>query len=348
MLRRRRGARARRCWCCAATSRRARAGCCCTAATEAPKRSPPPSRRDVAAPARARCRPRPARSTLEAKGRVTFTAIARVLLRRHLRRTILGLSLMIAQAFAYNGVFFTYALVLSSFYGVPSERIGLYLLPFAFGNLLGPIVLGPLFDRVGRRTMIAVTYVAQRRADRADGGRDDRAAGSTPSSQTALWSASFFVASAAASSAYLTVSELLPGRAARDGDRALLSPSAPRPAASRRRRCSARLLETGSRSASSIGYLVGAALMIAAGVVAAILGVAAERKSLETLNALPDVTPAPTRPGRRVTGVAFPAAGMPGPIERLPPSTTCWSVRRASGRLLRVSSTRAAAPSAAH
>src|SRR6185369_1958996 len=73
---------------------------------------------------------------LEAKGRVTFASIARVLLRRHRRRTILGLSLMIAQAFAYNGVFFTYALVLSTFYGVAPERIGLYLIPFALGNLL--------------------------------------------------------------------------------------------------------------------------------------------------------------------------------------------------------------------
>ena len=80
--------------------------------------------------------------TLQAKGRVTFAAIARVLLVGHLRRTILGLSLMIAQAFAYNGVFFTYALVLSRFYGVPSGRIGLYLIPFAFGNLLGPVASG--------------------------------------------------------------------------------------------------------------------------------------------------------------------------------------------------------------
>ncbi len=84
----------------------------------------------------------------------------------HPRRTILGLSLMIAQAFAYNGVFFTYALVLSRFYGVPPGRVGLYLIPFALGNLLGPWLLGWLFDRVGRRPMIALTYIGDRRAHR--------------------------------------------------------------------------------------------------------------------------------------------------------------------------------------
>ena len=69
---------------------------------------------------------------------------------------MLGLSLMVAQAFAYNGVFFTYALVLSRFYGVPAGRIGLYLLPFAAGNLLGPVRARALFDTVGRRVMIAL------------------------------------------------------------------------------------------------------------------------------------------------------------------------------------------------
>ena len=88
---------------------------------------------------------------LEAKGRVTFAAIARVLLRHHRRRTLLGLSLMIAQAFAYNGVFFTYALVLAKLYGVPPGRIGLYLIPFGLGNLAGPILLGSLFAWRWRR-----------------------------------------------------------------------------------------------------------------------------------------------------------------------------------------------------
>src|SRR6202034_3425458 len=90
--------------------------------------------------------PAPGRSSRLVVGRSpTFAAIARTLLHDHPRRTILGLALMIAQAFVYNGVFFTYALVLARYYGVPSGKVGLYLLPFAAGNLLGPIALGRLF-----------------------------------------------------------------------------------------------------------------------------------------------------------------------------------------------------------
>jgi hypothetical protein len=69
--------------------------------------------------------------------------------RRYPRRVVLGLSLMGAQAFLYNAIFFTYALVLVRYYGVPEGRVGLFLLPFAAGNFLGPLVLGPLFDRIG-------------------------------------------------------------------------------------------------------------------------------------------------------------------------------------------------------
>jgi MFS family permease len=232
--------------------------------------------------------------TLEAKGRVTFGAIARVLLRRHRRRSILGLSLMVAQAFAYNGVFFTYALVLSKFYGVPSGHIGLYLIPFAVGNLVGPLVLGQLFDRVGRRRMITVTYAASGLLLIVAGYGLTRH-WFDAATQTAAWCVVFFVASAAASSAYLTVSELFPvelrgmaialfyavGTAAGGvGAPALFGA----------------LVETGSRERVFAGYLVGAALMLVASAVAAVLGVSAEGKSLETINALDDV--AESAPGR--------------------------------------------------
>jgi len=221
---------------------------------------------------------------LEAKGRVTFVAIARVLLRRHLRRTVLGLSLMIAQAFAYNGVFFTYALVLSRFYGVPAERIGLYLLPFAAGNLLGPLVLGHLFDTIGRRTMISLTYVVSGVLIAVTGF--GLAQGwLTAASQTFLWCAVFFVASAAASSAYLTVSELFPVElrgmaialfyAVGTAAGGLFAPA-----------LFGALLDSGSRANVFSGYLVGGILMVAAGGVAAWLGVPAEGKSLELLNEL--------------------------------------------------------------
>ena len=218
---------------------------------------------------------------LEAKGSVTFGAIARELVQHHPRRTILGLSLMIAQAFAYNGVFFTYALVLVSFYGVEPSAVGLYLIPFAIGNLLGPLVLGTLFDTVGRRVMIATTYLGAAALivlaglGLARGWLD-------ATTQTALWSAAFFVASAAASSAYLTVSELFPvelrgmaialfyaiGTAAGG----LVAPA-----------LFGALVQTHERSRVFHAYLVAAALMAAGGIVAAFLGVPSERKSLEEL-----------------------------------------------------------------
>jgi MFS family permease len=222
---------------------------------------------------------------LEAKGSVTFSAIAHELAVHHPRRTILGLSLMIAQAFAYNGVFFTYALVLVAFYDVPPSSVGLYLIPFALGNLLGPLVLGPLFDTLGRRVMISTTYlvaavlIALAGLGLAQGWLD-------AVTQTALWSAAFFVASAAASSAYLTVSELFPvelrgmaialfysvGTAAGG----LIAPV-----------LFGALVQTHERSRVFHAYLVGAGLMALGGVVAAFLGVASERRSLEELAKLP-------------------------------------------------------------
>jgi len=223
-------------------------------------------------------------SKLEAKGSVTFSAIAKVLLQRHLRRTLLGLTLMIAQAFAYNGVFFTYALVLSRFYGVPGAHVGYYLLPFAAGNLLGPLFLGHLFDSVGRRPMIALTYGLSGVLI-AVAGFGLAHAWLTAASQTILWCAVFFVASAAASSAYLTVSELFPVElrgmaialfyAVGTAAGGLLAPA-----------LFGALLDTGRRENVFVGYLVGAVLMVVAAVVAAIFGVSAEGKSLETLSEL--------------------------------------------------------------
>ena len=217
------------------------------------------------------------------KGSVTFRAIGHTLVRRYPKRTALGLTLMTAQAFAYNGIFFTYALVLQRYYGVPSGHVGLYLIPFAAGNLLGPIVLGGLFDRAGRRWMISVTYGASGVLIALTGYALERG-WLTASTQTALWSATFFVASAAASSAYLTVSELFPvelrgiaialfyavGTAAGGlGAPALFGA----------------LVETGSAGERVFdGYLVGAALHgRSPSVTAAILGVPAEGKSLEQI-----------------------------------------------------------------
>jgi MFS family permease len=216
------------------------------------------------------------------KGSVRYAEIARVLLRKHLKRSILGFVLMVSQAFAYNAIFFTYALVLSRFYDIPGEKVGLYLLPFALGNLLGPILLGRWFDTWGRRKMIALTYAIAGTLLAITG--DLFAQGYlTAVTQTALWSCVFFVASAAASSAYLTVSELFPVElrgmaialfyAVGTATGGLAAPA-----------IFGALIQTGSRVQVMKGYFFGAALMIAASCVAAIIGVDAERKSLEELN----------------------------------------------------------------
>ncbi len=138
-----------------------------------------------------------------------FGIILRTMFGKHRKRSILGLVLMGSQAFLYNAIFFTYALVLSNFYHVPSDHTGLYLVPFAIGNFLGVLILGRLFDTLGRRTMISATYGVSAILLAVTGYLF--AAGTLGAfSLTALWSVIFFFASAAASSAYLTVSEIFP------------------------------------------------------------------------------------------------------------------------------------------
>lgn len=197
----------------------------------------------------------------------------------HRRRSFLGFVLMLTQAFFYNAIFFTYSLVLMRFYGVPAQSVGGYLLPFAVGNVLGPIVLGHLFDTVGRRKMIAATYGISGLLLAATGWLF-HAGLLTARTQTICWMIIFFVASAAASSAYLTVSEIFPleiralaiaifyafGTLAGGVGAPILF---------------GWIIGTGSRTALLAGYLVGAALMIIGAIVEAWLGVDAERKSLE-------------------------------------------------------------------
>jgi MFS family permease len=224
--------------------------------------------------------PGPAR-TLEVKGSVSFRSIAQVLFRQHVRRSLLGLSLMVAQAFTYNGIFFTYALVLGRYYGVPADRVGVHLLPFAAGNLAGPLVLGHLFDTWGRRKMIGATYGVSGLLIAVTGYALARG-WLTAASQTALWCAVFFVASAAASSAYLTVSELFPVElrgmaialfyAVAIATGGLVAPT-----------LFGALIQTGSLARVFIGYAIGAALMLIASAAAFALGVSAEGKSLEQI-----------------------------------------------------------------
>src|SRR3989442_2938030 len=127
----------------------------------------------------------------------------------HRRRSFLGFVLMSTQAFFYNAIFFTYALVLMRFYAVSEQNVGEYLLPFALGNVLGPLLLGHLFDTIGRKQMITLTY-GLAGILLALTGWLFHAGVLTAQTQTIAWTIIFFIASAAASSAYLTVSENFP------------------------------------------------------------------------------------------------------------------------------------------
>jgi len=201
----------------------------------------------------------------------------------HRQRSILSFSLMVTQAFFYNAITFTYGLVLLRYYHVPAEKLGLYLVPLALGNLCGPILMGKLFDTIGRKKMIAGTYI---------GSGLLLVVASwlflqgmlTVATQTLAWSVVFFVASSAASSAYLTVSEVFPLEI-----RALaiaifyacgtFAGGAFGPA------LYGYIVGTGSRTLLFWGYIAGAVVMIAGGLMEVWLGVDAERKSLESIAA---------------------------------------------------------------
>jgi MFS family permease len=200
----------------------------------------------------------------------------------HRKQTLVGLALMVAQAFFYNALFFTYALVLQRFYNVPGDHVGWYLLPFALGSFLGPLLLGRLFDTVGRRPMIAFTYGISAIL-LAITGYLFKIDVFGPVGQTAAWMVVFFFASAAASAAYLTVAETFPLEiralaiavfyALGTGIGGVSGPL-----------LFGALVETGSRDNVLIGYLVGAVLMAVAAVVGGLFGTAAEGKSLEDVS----------------------------------------------------------------
>jgi MFS family permease len=224
-----------------------------------------------------------------AAGRIRFAASSRTplarmvlaIVRDYPQRAVLGLVLMSAQAFFYNAIFFSYALVLTRFYAIPSASVGWYILPFALGNFLGPVLLGPLFDWLGRKSMIAFTYAISG-VLLAIVGYLFRQGLLDAVELTACWTGVFFFASAAASAAYLTVSESFPLEA-----RALaialfyavgtalggiVSPW-----------LFGVLIGSGERGAVFEGYLLGAALMIVAALTEVAIGVKAERQPLESV-----------------------------------------------------------------
>jgi len=197
------------------------------------------------------------------------------------KRSLVGLTLMVAQAFFYNAIFFTFALVLTDFYGIGASDVGWYILPFAAGNFLGPLLLGRLFDTLGRRSMIAATYGISGLLLAISGYLFSIGALSAQG-QTIAWMVIFFFASPAASAAYLTVSETFPLEvralaialfyAVGTGVGGVAGPA-----------LFGALIDTGSRVSVFAGYLVGSVLMVVAAVVAWRFGVAAERRSLESV-----------------------------------------------------------------
>jgi MFS family permease len=218
--------------------------------------------------------------TIRQRRSTSFFEIARVAVTMYPKRFVLGLSLFIGQAFLYNAVFFTYALVLTKLLGVPDDVAPWSLVPIAVGNFLGPVLLGRLFDTVGRKVMISTSYIGSGVLLVATGVLfDARVLDATW--LTVCWVIVFFFASAGASSAYLTVSEIFPMEtramaiaffyAVGTGLGGIIGPL-----------LFGQFVGQGI-SVVAVGYFIGAGLMIAAGLVEVFLGVNAENKTLEDI-----------------------------------------------------------------
>ncbi|WP_331437110.1 MFS transporter [Modestobacter italicus] len=236
---------------------------------------------------------------------IGYFALARVLFREYPSRAVYGATLMITQSFLYNAIFFTYTLVLGNFYDVDSSQAPLFLIAFAVGNLAGPLTLGHLFDTVGRKKMIAGTYILSGvlLAITAFLFQADVLNALT---QTIAWCIIFYFASAGASSAYLTVSEIFP-QEVRAKAIAVFFALAQCFGALGPVIYGALIGEGESRGPLFYGYLLGAGVMAVGGLVAAFLGVSAEGKSLEDVaTPLAARNAAPRRPSTRAEGAARP------------------------------------------
>ncbi|WP_067694781.1 MFS transporter [Nocardia jejuensis] len=235
---------------------------------------------------------------------IGYAALTRVLFREYPSRAILGASLMISQSFLYNSIFFTYTLVLGKFYGVPSESTPIYLIAFAVGNLVGPFTIGHLFDTIGRRIMLATTYILS--GVLLAGTAVLFYAGALNAiTQTAAWCVIFFFASAGASAAYLTVSEIFPLEVRAKAIAVFFAIA----------QCfgalgpviyGALIGEGDHPGRLLIGYLLGALVMVTGGAIAWFLGVDAEGKSLEDV-ALP-LSVTGRHGGTRAEGASSPFA----------------------------------------
>jgi MFS family permease len=246
--------------------------------------------------------------------RTGYLTLIRVLLRDYFPRSVLGLGLMVTQSFLYNAIYFTYSVVLGVFFGVPDNRIPWYGLAFAVGNLIGPLLLGPLFDTVGRKKMIAGTYLISG-VLLAVSAFLFKAGAFNATTQTGAWVIIFFFASAGASAGYLTVSEIFPlevraqAIAVFFGIAQIVGAVAPL--------FYGLLINKAhpDRGMLFIGYIVGAAVMVIGGLIAAFLGIAAEGMSLEDIaKPLSVVRKASEKVSGLAGGLKPPPEGEPGPV----------------------------------
>jgi MFS family permease len=225
--------------------------------------------------------PEDAAITIVPERRFGYLTLLRIAFRRYPQRAVLGATLMITQSFLYNAIFFTYALVLTKFYHVTNDAVPVYGLAFAVGNLAGPLLLGHLFDSLGRKKMIAGTYLLSGAMLAASAWLFD-AGVLHAAAQTFIWIVIFFFASAGASAGYLTVSEIFPIEIRAEALAVFFAIAqvvgAVGPA------FYGVLIGNGaSRTGLTIGYLAGGGIMIAGGLVELFLGIDAEGKPLEEI-----------------------------------------------------------------
>ena len=220
---------------------------------------------------------------VQERGPIGFLEVGRIVFGQYPRRSILGLALFVGQAFLYNAVFFTYALVLTTFYKVNAASVGFYLIAFAIGNFAGPLLLGRLFDTIGRRWMIGGTYLLSGAMLGVTAALFN-AGTLSATTQTIAWVVVFFFASAGASAAYLTVSEVFPMEtralaiaffyAIGTGLGGIIGPV-----------LFGALIASNKASHVAVGYVIGGSLMLASGLVEVFIGVDAEQMSLEEIAA---------------------------------------------------------------
>jgi MFS family permease len=218
---------------------------------------------------------------IDGRHRATLASVAKTMLVRYPKRTFVALMLMCTQAFIYNAFTFTQGLILGTYFQVPDWAIPYYYLPFAIGNLAGPLLLGHLFDTAGRKTMIAGTYILSGALLYGTGllFADHML---TATTVTLCWMAVFFFASAGASAAYLTAGETFPLET-RAMAIAVIYAIGTLVGGAYAPTFFGTLIATKSVPSIVYGYTIAAAIMLAGGLTEAFLGIAAERKTLEEI-----------------------------------------------------------------